>query len=107
MLSTEYPETFKTDDRNLAALLRVNGVTQEGRQAEPTRDPNKPRYYFLFEEPERCETIAEQALLGTIEVNYRRFITEQTAIMDQIFATNRRRRPDKDDEVTPSRSRTG
>ena len=82
---------YETDDVNLAALLRAKDIPQTGRRAEDTADPDRPHYYFQFENTnDQCAKIAEEALLGTITVNFRRFVAEQNAIRDQIFKNSRR-----------------
>lgn len=82
---------FETDDKNLAALLRAKDIPQIGRRSEVTGDPTRPHCWFQFESADNvCYQVKEAALMGAIQVNYRRFVAEQQAVMDQIFEHKRR-----------------
>lgn len=91
---------FETDDKNLAALLRAKDIPQSGRRIDSNSAPDRPHFYFQFGGYATvCQQIKEAALLGGIQVNYRRFVAEQAAVLDQIF--DHRRRVTGDGELPP------
>jgi hypothetical protein len=104
--SSNYTSTpiYETDDKNLAALLRAKDISQVGRRQVQSGDPDRPHFYFQFDNTNKAaEQIKEAALMGGIQVNYRRFVQEQNAVMDQIF--EHKRRITGDGELPPFLSR--